>query len=197
MDETEAHVLIDLSGRPYSVFEGDFVRQHIGDYPTEMTPHIFRSLADSLGAAIHVRVDRRQRSSQDRGLLQGVRPRASAGGGARGRGAKARCRARRACCECSPSSISAYGNIGSIQIALAAARGSSPCVTADPAAIRAAERVVLPGVGAAGYAMGRIDALGLRDTLTRRSSNPCLGICLGMQLLFDGTARRTAPTASG
>ena len=56
MDETEAHVLIDLSGRPYSRFEGDFDASHIGDYPTEMTPHVFRSFADSLGAAVHVRV---------------------------------------------------------------------------------------------------------------------------------------------
>lgn len=56
MDETEAHVLIDLSGRPYSVFEGSFEASHVGAYPTEMTQHIFRSLADSLRAAIHVRV---------------------------------------------------------------------------------------------------------------------------------------------
>jgi histidinol-phosphate aminotransferase len=56
MDETEAHVLIDLSGRPYSKFEGDFDASHIGAYPTEMTRHVFRSFADSLGAAIHVRV---------------------------------------------------------------------------------------------------------------------------------------------
>ncbi len=57
MDETEAHVLIDLSGRAYSRFEGAFEATHIGAYPTEMTPHIFRSFADSLGAAVHVRVD--------------------------------------------------------------------------------------------------------------------------------------------
>ncbi|NJC06249.1 histidinol-phosphate aminotransferase/imidazoleglycerol-phosphate dehydratase/histidinol-phosphatase [Sphingomonas kaistensis] len=56
MDETEAQVLIDLSGRPFSRFEGTFQASHIGDYPTEMTPHVFRSLADSLGAAIHVKV---------------------------------------------------------------------------------------------------------------------------------------------
>ncbi len=56
MDEAEAHVLIDLSGRPYGQFEGAFAASHIGAYPTEMTPHIFRSLATSLGAAIHVRV---------------------------------------------------------------------------------------------------------------------------------------------
>ena len=57
MDEAEAHVLIDLSGRPYSRFEGAFAASHIGAYPTEMTAHVFRSLADTLGAAIHVRVD--------------------------------------------------------------------------------------------------------------------------------------------
>lgn len=57
MDEAKAHVLIDLSGRPYSRFEGVFEGSHIGDYPTEMTAHVFRSIADSLGAAIHVKVE--------------------------------------------------------------------------------------------------------------------------------------------
>jgi histidinol-phosphate aminotransferase/imidazoleglycerol-phosphate dehydratase/histidinol-phosphatase len=57
MDEAEAQVLIDLSGRPYCQFEGDFASTSIGDYPTQMTPHVFRSLADSMGAAIHVKVE--------------------------------------------------------------------------------------------------------------------------------------------
>ena len=57
MDEAEAQVLIDLSGRPFSRFEGNFVAAHIGDYPTQMTEHVFRSLADSLRAAIHVKVE--------------------------------------------------------------------------------------------------------------------------------------------
>jgi histidinol-phosphate aminotransferase/imidazoleglycerol-phosphate dehydratase/histidinol-phosphatase len=57
MDEAEAQVLIDLSGRPYCRFEGEFGGGQIGDYPTEMTAHVFRSIADGLGAAIHVRVD--------------------------------------------------------------------------------------------------------------------------------------------
>ncbi len=56
MDETEAQVLIDLSGRPFASFEGSFDTPAVGDLPTQMVPHIFRSLADSLGAAIHVRV---------------------------------------------------------------------------------------------------------------------------------------------
>ncbi|MCM8558048.1 histidinol-phosphate transaminase [Sphingomicrobium sediminis] len=57
MDETRAEVLVDLSGRPYAKFDGDFASDKLGDYPTEMTPHIFRSLADSMRAAIHVTVD--------------------------------------------------------------------------------------------------------------------------------------------
>lgn len=56
MDEAEAKVLIDLSGRPYTVWEGEFDASHIGDYPTEMTSHVFRSLADAMKAAIHVSV---------------------------------------------------------------------------------------------------------------------------------------------
>ncbi len=57
MDDAEAQVLVDLSARPYSRFEGAFSASHIGSYPTEMTAHVFRSLAESLGAAIHVRVE--------------------------------------------------------------------------------------------------------------------------------------------
>jgi glutamine amidotransferase len=78
-----------------------------------------------------------------------------------------------------------YGNIGSIAIAFQRL-GAMVTLTADPAEIAAAERVALPGVGAAGYAMGRIDALGLRETL-RGLSQPLLGICLGMQLLFEAS----------
>jgi histidinol-phosphate aminotransferase/imidazoleglycerol-phosphate dehydratase/histidinol-phosphatase len=57
MDETSAEVLIDLSGRPFAKFEGSFSSASVGDLPTEMVPHIFRSIADSLGAAIHVSVE--------------------------------------------------------------------------------------------------------------------------------------------
>jgi len=56
MDESEARVSIDLSGRPYLVFDGAFTASHLGAYPTEMTEHVFRSLAQSMGAAIHVSV---------------------------------------------------------------------------------------------------------------------------------------------
>lgn len=56
MDEARAQVAIDLSGRAYSVFEGRFGREQVGTMPTELVPHFFRSLADSVGASIHVSV---------------------------------------------------------------------------------------------------------------------------------------------
>ena len=77
----------------------------------------------------------------------------------------------------------AYGNIGSIQLAFERL-GVAPVVTADPQELTAADRVVLPGVGAAGHAMARIEQSGLRDCL-RALTQPALGICLGMQLLFE------------
>jgi imidazoleglycerol-phosphate dehydratase/histidinol-phosphatase len=56
MDEADAEVSVDLGGRPYLVFEAKFAREAVGDLPTELVPHFFRSLAETLGAAIHVRV---------------------------------------------------------------------------------------------------------------------------------------------
>jgi imidazoleglycerol-phosphate dehydratase/histidinol-phosphatase len=57
MDETRAEALVDLSGRPWLVFEGKFPRDRVGDLPTELVPHFFRSLSDALGANLHLRVD--------------------------------------------------------------------------------------------------------------------------------------------
>jgi imidazoleglycerol-phosphate dehydratase / histidinol-phosphatase len=56
MDEALVQVAIDLSGRPYFVFEGAFGRDQVGELPTELVPHFFRSLAETLGAAINIKV---------------------------------------------------------------------------------------------------------------------------------------------
>ena len=72
-------------------------------------------------------------------------------------------------------------NIGSVRYALQRLGVEAP-LTADPEAIRAAGKVILPGVGAAGPAMARLRALGLVDVL-RGLTRPVLGVCLGMQLL--------------
>jgi imidazoleglycerol-phosphate dehydratase / histidinol-phosphatase len=57
MDETRAGVWIDLSGRPFSKFDGNIPGERVGEFPVEMTAHVFRSIADSLKAAIHVSVE--------------------------------------------------------------------------------------------------------------------------------------------
>jgi imidazoleglycerol-phosphate dehydratase/histidinol-phosphatase len=56
MDEAEAQIAIDLSGRPFFVWAGKFERERVGELPTELVPHFFRSLAESLGAALHITV---------------------------------------------------------------------------------------------------------------------------------------------
>ncbi|WP_043693084.1 bifunctional histidinol-phosphatase/imidazoleglycerol-phosphate dehydratase HisB [Luteibacter sp. 9133] len=56
MDESAARAELDLSGRPYFVFEGEFPRERVGDVPTELVPHFFRSLCETLGANLHLTV---------------------------------------------------------------------------------------------------------------------------------------------
>lgn len=74
-------------------------------------------------------------------------------------------------------------NISSVMHALRRL-GAEPVFTADADTIRTAERVILPGVGAAGAAMTRLRELGLVECI-QALKQPVLGICLGMQLLFD------------
>ena len=78
-----------------------------------------------------------------------------------------------------------FGNIGSVRLAFRRF-GLEPIVSSEAAEISSADKVVMPGVGAAGYAMERIDSLGLRSTLLNLRQ-PALGICLGMQLLFEAS----------
>ncbi len=75
------------------------------------------------------------------------------------------------------------GNIGSVGIAFGRF-GLEPAITDDAEALASADRVILPGVGAAGYAMQEIEARGLAAPM-RALKQPVLGICLGMQLLFE------------
>ena len=74
-------------------------------------------------------------------------------------------------------------NLGSVRYALERL-GAVVEIVRDAAALRRADRVVLPGVGAAAPAMARLETLGLVDAI-RALEVPLLGICLGMQLLYD------------
>ena len=56
MDETRASAALDFSGRPYLVYEAEFKRERVGDMPTELVPHFFRSLCDAAGLNLHITV---------------------------------------------------------------------------------------------------------------------------------------------
>jgi glutamine amidotransferase len=97
------------------------------------------------------------------------------------------------------------GNVGSVTAAFERL-GASVEATSDQLRIEAAERLVLPGVGAAAFAMERLRSMGLISVI-RSFERPLMGICLGMQLLFasseegetdclgliDGKVRRLEP----
>lgn len=78
------------------------------------------------------------------------------------------------------------GNLRSVEKALEAL-GAETVVTRDPEVIAGSSRVILPGVGSFGDAMERLNQYGLPDVIRRTVSGnkPFLGICLGLQLLFE------------
>ena len=80
------------------------------------------------------------------------------------------------------------GNLGSVKKAFDHLKYDS-VITSDPAVIKAASGVVLPGVGAFGAAMENLTASGLDNVVKEvvASGTPFIGICLGMQLLMDGS----------
>lgn len=83
-------------------------------------------------------------------------------------------------------------NIASVRFALERL-GVPSELTADPAIIRGADRVILPGVGSAPEGMKRLQAKGL-VACVRGLTQPVLGICLGMQLLFESSAEGETPS---
>ncbi len=78
------------------------------------------------------------------------------------------------------------GNLRSVAKALDRS-GLTPDVTQDPAAVRRADAVVLPGVGAFADAVARLKSTGLEDAIrdTLDAQRPYLGLCLGLQVLFE------------
>lgn len=90
------------------------------------------------------------------------------------------------------------GNLRNVRRALESI-GEAVLVTSDAEAIRSADRLVLPGVGAFGEAVKRIDLLGLRSIILDHvgGGKPLLGICLGMQLLFERSEENPDSTGLG
>ena len=83
------------------------------------------------------------------------------------------------------------GNLRSVEKALEQV-GVTASISSDPDEVRAADGLILPGVGAFPRAMERIRGLGLDELIVerRREGVPILGICLGLQLLFEASAEQ-------
>jgi imidazole glycerol-phosphate synthase subunit HisH len=81
------------------------------------------------------------------------------------------------------------GNLRSVAKALEhVAPGKTVRVTSDPAEVAQAERVVFPGQGAMPDCMRELDARGLREAVLDAAQNkPFLGICIGLQMLFESS----------
>jgi len=86
---------------------------------------------------------------------------------------------------------SGCANLASVVFALQRL-GAAVSVSDDVEVIGAADRVILPGVGSAGFAMNELARRGLVDTL-KGLKQPTMGICLGMQLLFDSSDEGDVP----
>ncbi len=90
------------------------------------------------------------------------------------------------------------GNLRSVSQALQhVSGGKKVVVTADPAIVEAAERVVFPGQGAMPDCMRELDARGLRPAvLAAARDKPFLGICIGLQMLFEHSAEAISPVSA-
>lgn len=90
------------------------------------------------------------------------------------------------------------GNLFSLKSSFAMI-GAQAQVSADPAVLRSADRIILPGVGAFSDAAEKLRSSGLAQALVdeARGGKPLLGICLGMQLLFDKSYEYGAHTGLG
>ncbi len=192
MDDAQVRCALDLSGRPYLVWNVPFPTPKIGNFDTELVREFFQALRHPWRHHAACRSDPRdQQPPHRRGRLQGRRPRPAHGG--RGRPAGGR---RDPLDEGRAVSLTVLvdyesGNLHSAEKAFqrmaAEGDGGEVLVSARPEDVARADRIVLPGDGAfpaCRRALG--DLGGLSEALVEAVSErgrPFLGICVGMQML--------------
>ena len=189
MDETLAVVAVDLGGRPALVYKDLVKVRLVGDLQTELAEDFFGGFVHHAGANLHAKV-LYGRSNHHK--LEAI----------------FKCFARAMKFACSkdraPEGPTALhqgtvmiaifdygaGNLRSVQNTLGEL-GCDYTLVRDSAGLQAATKILLPGVGHFGQMMRALDELGVRETLVERiaAGVPFLGICLGLQALFE-TQRR-------
>src|SRR6266550_898616 len=186
MDEALVQAAVDLSGRPYLVHrEPEGAPPTIGPvYPSTLTHHVLESFAHHAGLALH-----------HRGPVQGGGARTALGG--RARPARARHPVHQGCVVKRVVVLDyGSGNLRSAQRALERV-GASVTVTADAHAATEADGLVVPGVGAFAACMAGLTAVDGPKIVAERlhGARPVLGICVGMQVLFDTGVEHGVETA--
>ena len=171
MDEALVLTAVDLSGRAVCCCDLSLPAQKVGDFDTELVEEFFPGFTRSLGAALHVR----QLAGKNTHHIIRRPSRASAGPWRRRRrwirGARIRCPAPRACCEgglCMIAIIDyGVGNLFSLTSSLCSL-GLEAEVTGERARLEAADRIILPGVGAFGDAAEKLRSAGLAEAVRNR-----------------------------
>ena len=189
LDEALVQTVVDLSGRPFLVYDVKIKQAKIGTFDVELIHDFLLALANQAGMNLHVR------------MLSGRNPHhiveATFKGLARaldhGDAARSACTGRalhqgHARRMSRPLAIVDYG-VGNLRSAQKAFEhlGQAAEITGDPDRIASAPAVVLPGQGAFGTCMHNLTGAGLVEPVLHaaRSGRPFLGICVGMQLLFE------------
>ena len=218
MDEARASCAIDISGRPFTLFDADLPPGSTGGFEHELTEEFFRALANAAKLTLHLRVEAGTNAHHmieaafkafARALREAVGDRPDRDGRAEHEGD-----ADRMSAACSRARRDRRRRLRHGQPPLGregarARRRARRRSARDPRALRAAAGLVVPGVGAFPRAMAQPARAGLDELLRERlgAGTPVLGICLGMQLAFDSStelggaaglghrARRGAPAA--
>jgi glutamine amidotransferase len=197
MDETLTEVALDASNRPYLIWKVNFTKPKLGTMDTELFKEWFQAFAQLGGLTLHVWNQYGENNHHIvESCFKGLAARcASPAKSIRAR--RRRCPAPRVCCRHASSMTVAIVDYGSGNLRSAAkaferaAREAGThervLVTANPNEVAAADRIVLPGVGAfADCRAGLYGVPGMVEVLQREvieRGKPFLGICVGMQLM--------------
>ena len=168
MDDCRALALLDFGGRIDFEWDASFRRERVGDVPTEMFRHFFHSFACAARCNLQISARGDNDHHKAEADLQGLRPRP-----AHGRGAHP-VRLHRPQQQRSPMIAVvdyATGNLRSVADALRRA-GAEFTLTADPALLRGADKVILPGVGEASSAMSQLRERGLDTVIPSPRRSP-------------------------
>ncbi len=198
MDEAIATAVVDVGGRPYAVVDLPFRGERVGALPTQLIEHALELFARTSGTTLHLRGtgrnDHHLAEAAFKALAYALRT------ACEGRSSSRRCRLHQGLAGMTARPRIAVvdygaGNLVSIDQALTTV-GADVAIVRDAEAIRGADALVVPGVGAAAPAMDRLERRGLVDPVRAwiQGGRPFLGICLGLQLLFDQSEEDGART---